>query len=104
GQGGSGKGSSGKGSSGKGTGAASARGYHGTLAAWLARHKRYPEQARRRQQQGTVRVTFTIDRQGRLLSHRIASSSGHPLLDLQDLLPEILRDAARDAATSLSAT
>lgn len=28
-----------------------------------------------------MRLTFTIDRQGRLLSHRIAASSGHPLLD-----------------------
>ena len=28
-----------------------------------------------------MRVTFSIDRQGRLLSHRIESSSGHPVLD-----------------------
>ena len=73
-------GASGKGG-GQGSSAVSARGYYSTLAAWLARHKRYPEPARRRQEQGTVRVTFTIDRQGRLLSHRIAASSGHPLLD-----------------------
>jgi len=73
---------SGRGGGAKGSGAASARrSYYGTLASWLARHKRYPAQARRRHQQGTVRVTFTIDRQGRLLSHRIVSGSGHPSLD-----------------------
>ncbi|EXJ15675.1 energy transducer TonB [Imhoffiella purpurea] len=72
---------SGRGGTAKGSGAASARSYYGTLASWLARHKRYPAQARRRQQQGTVRVTFTIDRQGRLLSHRIVSGSGHTSLD-----------------------
>lgn len=66
---------------GKGVDPANVRRYHATLAAWLARHKRYPEPARRRQEQGTVRVTFSIDRQGRLLSHRIESSSGHPVLD-----------------------
>lgn len=32
-------------------------------------------------QQGTVKVRFTIDRNGRLLSHQILSSSGHGLLD-----------------------
>lgn len=55
--------------------------YQGRLAAWLNRHKRYPERARRLRQEGTVRVSFTIDRNGRLLSHRIVRSSGHPLLD-----------------------
>jgi protein TonB len=32
-------------------------------------------------QQGTVRVSFTIDRNGRVLSHRIVASSGHTALD-----------------------
>ena len=32
-------------------------------------------------QQGTVRVRFTIDRKGRLVSHQILSSSGYGLLD-----------------------
>ena len=77
---GSGRGSN-NGSAGKAVDPANVRRYHATLAAWLARHKRYPESARRRQEQGTVRVTFSIDRQGRLLSHRIESSSGHPVLD-----------------------
>jgi protein TonB len=55
--------------------------YYGKLAAWLARHKRYPAAARRSRQTGTVRVTFTIDRNGRVLSKRIVASSGHSALD-----------------------
>ncbi len=82
---GSGRGSSsgsGSGSgSGRGSGSASAASYYGRLASWLNRHKRYPAQARRQRSQGTVKVRFTIDRNGRLLSHQIVSSSGHRLLD-----------------------
>ncbi len=88
---GAGAGSSGRGSGQGGSGGGKARGagggsanvsnYQGKLAAWLARHKRYPNAARRMRQQGTVRVSFTIDRRGRVLSHRIVSSSGHTLLD-----------------------
>jgi protein TonB len=55
--------------------------YYSRLAAWLERHKRYPVAAQRRRQTGTVRVTFTIDRQGRVLSEHILSSSGHDVLD-----------------------
>ncbi|BCU08017.1 TonB family protein [Allochromatium tepidum] len=80
GRGGSGRGAN-DGGAGQGVDPANVRRYHATLAAWLARHKRYPEPARRRQEQGVVRVTFSIDRQGRLLSHRIESSSGYPVLD-----------------------
>jgi len=57
------------------------RRYLGQLAAWLNRHKRYPRQARRRHQEGTVQLYFVMDRQGRVLSHRIVSGSGHRLLD-----------------------
>ncbi|EXJ14202.1 energy transducer TonB family protein [Imhoffiella purpurea] len=82
---GSGAHSNGKAGSGRGQGSGSGSkgtaNYYGKLAAWLNRHKRYPSRARRLRQEGTVRVTFTIDRSGRVLSHRIASSSGHALLD-----------------------
>ncbi len=63
----------------QGTGGADA--YYSQLARWLNQHKRYPSQARHRRQQGTVSVKFTIDRNGRLVSHQILSSSGHSLLD-----------------------
>ncbi len=79
---GSGKGGSGSGKgSGSGSGTKGTANYHGKLAAWLNRHKRYPNRARRMRQEGTVKVTFTIDRRGRLLSHRIVARSGHTLLD-----------------------
>nr|WP_242519286.1 energy transducer TonB [Halochromatium roseum] len=62
-------------------GQASASNYYGRLATWLTRHKRYPAQARRLRQEGTVKVTFTITRSGRVVSKRIVQSSGHELLD-----------------------
>lgn len=71
----------GRGGAGRGGSPASAGQYFRQLATWLNRHKRYPSQARRRREQGTVKVQFTIDRNGRLLSHRILSSSGHARLD-----------------------
>ena len=57
--------------------------YYGRLATWLARHKRYPAQARRLRQEGTVKVSFTISRTGRVLSTRIIQSSGYALLDAE---------------------
>jgi periplasmic protein TonB len=55
--------------------------YYSELAAWLERHKRYPARARQLRQEGVVRVRFVIDRSGKLVSHRIESSSGHNALD-----------------------
>lgn len=43
--------------------------------------KVYPKQAKRRRMEGTVSLSFTIDRQGRLLSARITKGSGAPELD-----------------------
>lgn len=79
----SGSGSSGSGKSGSGgsDGQASTNNYYGRIATWLARHKRYPTQARRLRQEGTVKVTFTITRSGRVVSQRIVQSSGYELLD-----------------------
>lgn len=48
---------------------------------WLAKHQRYPLAAKRDKQEGTVRVAFTIDRQGNVLSRSIETSSGFALLD-----------------------
>lgn len=55
--------------------------YYRSLAAWLEKHKRYPRRAVQRRQQGVVKVSFKIDRQGNLLSRQIISSSGYHLLD-----------------------
>lgn len=48
---------------------------------WLQRHRRYPRSALRSRLQGDVGVRFVIDRQGRLLSAEVVSSSGYKLLD-----------------------
>lgn len=55
--------------------------YFTALQAWLERHKEYPRQARLRRQEGTVLLSFTFDRAGRVLGHRIERSSGHAALD-----------------------
>ena len=55
--------------------------YYLKLAAWLERHKHYPRRAVQRRQQGVVKVSFRIDRQGNLLSREIIQGSGYPLLD-----------------------
>lgn len=51
------------------------------LLAHLNRHKRYPEDARRRGQQGVVKLRFVVDGQGRVLSFELADKSGSGSLD-----------------------
>ncbi|QND57421.1 energy transducer TonB family protein [Mesorhizobium huakuii] len=51
------------------------------LTAWINRHKRYPSAAKSRGAQGNVNVTFTVDTSGRVMSARVARSSGDPDLD-----------------------
>lgn len=55
------------------------------LFAHIAKYKRYPMMARKKRQQGTVSVNFTIDTQGNLSAKRIVKSSGYPLLDQEVL-------------------
>ena len=56
---------------------------------WLAAHKRYPERARQRGDEGTVGIRFTVDAAGRVLDVAVTRSSGSTLLD----------DAAREMLT-----
>lgn len=51
------------------------------LYAHLKRHQRYPREALARNQGGTAYVAFTIDRSGRVLSARLARSSGSSMID-----------------------
>ena len=44
-------------------------------------NKHYPEAARARGEQGTVRLALTIDRGGHVVSARLAGSSGSTTLD-----------------------
>jgi periplasmic protein TonB len=66
--------------------------YYAELAAWLERHKRYPQRARQLRQEGVARVRFVIDRSGKVISHRIEKSSGHSALD--EAASELLRRAS----------
>lgn len=66
--------------------------YLANLQAWLERHKDYPRAAQLRRQEGTALLRFTIDRQGRLLSHALVRSSGHGVLDRQ--VDTLIRRAA----------
>ena len=55
--------------------------YESQLLAWLERHKKYPNLARRRSQQGTVILKFVINAEGKLLSHKILQASSHTALN-----------------------
>ncbi len=49
----------------------------------LQRYKRYPSEAQARSEQGVVLLSFSIDRTGHVLAHRIARSSGFADLDAE---------------------
>lgn len=51
----------------------------------LQRFKSYPSGPRARNEQGVVTLTFTVDRDGHVLSRQIVTSSGHPDLDAEVL-------------------
>ncbi|TPI16665.1 energy transducer TonB [Mesorhizobium sp. B4-1-1] len=55
--------------------------WNSSLAAWIRRHTRYPSAARSRRAEGTPSVTFTVDTSGRVVSARLARSSGDGDLD-----------------------
>ncbi|TPJ75358.1 energy transducer TonB [Mesorhizobium sp. B2-6-2] len=55
--------------------------WNSSLAAWIRRHTRYPSAARSRRVEGTPSVTFTVDTSGRVVSARLARSSGDGDLD-----------------------
>lgn len=55
--------------------------YKTTLGRWLAKYKTYPKKARRRRQEGTVHLTFTMNAQGYVTDYKITKQSGHKSLD-----------------------
>jgi protein TonB len=55
--------------------------YLSRLVAHLNAYKNYPYDARARRQQGTVRLRFVMDREGRVLSFAVVGSSGVSALD-----------------------
>jgi protein TonB len=56
-------------------------GWQASVFGWLASRKTYPEEARRRGEEGRVTVRFTVDRSGRVVEAAIVSASGSALLD-----------------------
>jgi periplasmic protein TonB len=55
--------------------------WKGELVAHIRRFQRFPEAARSRNEGGTATVSFTLDRGGRVVSARLASSSGSAIID-----------------------
>jgi protein TonB len=66
-------------------GAAAFADFRGRVLAHLARHKRFPDQARALRVSGRVAVTFSFDARGRVTNVALAASSGHPVLDQEAL-------------------
>jgi protein TonB len=56
-------------------------GWQASVFGWLASRKSYPEEARRRGEEGHVAVRFTVDKSGRVVDAAIVSPSGSTLLD-----------------------
>jgi protein TonB len=69
---------------------AALRRWQSGLSAQIARFKRYPAKALAHREQGVARITFTIDRSGRVLESRILESSGSSDLD-QELVSMVAR-------------
>lgn len=59
--------------------------WQGALLARLEKFKRYPSEAQGNHQEGVAMLTFTIDRQGHVLSARLTGRSGYDLLDQETL-------------------
>ena len=66
-------------------------GYRALLSAWLESHKRYPDAARQRGEEGRAVLRFSVDRSGRVLDFAVTSTSGYP--DLDQSLEEMMRAA-----------
>ena len=65
------------------------------VSGWLSAAKTYPDEARRRAEEGRVTIRFTVDRSGRVLDATIIGSSGSQLLDQAALA--LLRQASLPA-------
>jgi protein TonB len=55
--------------------------YSAMVSAWLEAHKRYPDSARERGEEGGVKLRFRVDRFGRVLDYALLESTGYADLD-----------------------
>ena len=74
------------------TGPVVSAGYRAALSSWLESHKRYPDSARERGEEGRAVLRFRVDRSGRVLSYAVVQSTGHP--DLDAALDQMMRGAS----------
>jgi periplasmic protein TonB len=65
--------------------------YRTVLSSWLETHKRYPEEARQRGEEGRAVLRFRVDRSGRVLDYAVVSSSG--FADLDQAVETMMRGA-----------
>lgn len=72
-----------------------APGWNALLAAWLAANRRYPDDARRRGEEGEVTVRFTVAPDGRVSEAAVMKGSGFAALDAAAL--RLLQGAALPA-------
>lgn len=68
------------------------RSYFAELSAKLARYKRYPNSARRLNEEGIVVLFIVVDRYGNVIESNISQSSGYPKLD--DAVLRMLKKAS----------
>ena len=66
--------------------------YRSMLSSWLESHKRYPEEARQRGEEGRAVLRFRIARSGQVLDYAVVSSTGYA--DLDASLQAMMRGAA----------
>jgi periplasmic protein TonB len=64
--------------------------WQSSLVRQLQRFKRYPARAQARNEQGVVLLSFSLDRDGHVLAHSIARSSGYAELD-NEVMAMIMR-------------
>jgi protein TonB len=67
------------------------QGYRALLSAWLNSHKRYPETARQRGEEGRAVLHFAVDHSGRVVDYAVAQSTGYA--DLDTAIEEMMRGA-----------
>ena len=66
--------------------------YRAMLSAWLESHKRYPESARARGEEGRAVLRFHVERSGRVLNFAVVQSTGYP--DLDAAINQMMRGAS----------
>jgi periplasmic protein TonB len=55
--------------------------YRAMISAWFEAHKHYPDSARQRGEEGSVGLSFRVDRFGRVLDYTLLNSTGYEDLD-----------------------